>query len=325
MSNWKDALKYDPIKPLLETENEAILYHVKKDLLNEEADPVEGLWELAHVKKILRKQQDNGSWKFAGKSKESIQVQENYAQVETFRQLGYLICKYGLNKTHPSIEKAVEFLFKKQTEEGDIRGIYGTQYTPNYTAMMLELIILAGYEDDPRVKKTLDWLLSVRQDNGGWAISMRTNNLKWHEFYKKKEPIPTNRAKPHAHLITGAVIRPLAIHPEYNKRKEVIQAGKLLAERIFENDKYPDKRDKSHWTKFTFPFWFNDLISAMTALGNLKFSRSEPKIQESLNWFIEQQENDGSWNVKILRAGGDKEIKHWMSLNICRIFKKFYI
>lgn len=297
---------------------------MKRDLLEEDVGSIKQLWGLPAASKILKKQSEGGFWRYPGKVKEEWNTQEDYNQIETFRQLGYLIQKYGFNMNHNSIQKAAEFLFSNQTEEGDIRGIYSTQHSPNYSGMIFELLILAGYEKDPRIKKGLDWLLTVRQNDGGWAIAMRTLNMKWQDAFKHSEPLEPKRSKPHSHLITGAALRPFSIHPDYQKRIEIQQAGRLLFEQFFENDKYADKKDKSHWTKFTFPFWFNDLISALITLSNLNFARKEPKIQEALYWFINEQNGDGSWNLKILRAGGDKEIKLWMALNICRILKSFY-
>jgi hypothetical protein len=324
MSNWKDALNYDPMPPLLKIENKAILYFIKRDLLEEDVGSVEQLWELPPALKTLKKQKEGGNWKYPGKVSEDWNTQEDYDQIETFRQLGYLIQKYGFNKKHSIIQKGSEFLFSKQTDEGDIRGIYSTQHSPNYSAMIFELLIKAGYEKDPRIKKGLDWLLTVRQDDGGWAIAMRTLNMKWQDAFNQPEPLETDRSKPHAHLITGAVLRPFSIHPDYKDRNEIQLAGKLLFERFFENDKYSDKKDKSNWTKFTFPFWFTDLIAALIPLYTIGFTRKETKIQEALDWFINEQKENGLWDVKALRGGGDKDIKMWMSYLICLIFKNFY-
>lgn len=54
-----------------------------------------------------------------------------------------------------------------KTAAGDLRGIYGSQYSPNYTAAILELLIGAGLGDDPRVRRALEWLLAMRQADGG--------------------------------------------------------------------------------------------------------------------------------------------------------------
>ncbi len=174
MTGWKNHLKFDPLEILLSTEIKAINYCIKRDLLDEQVKSAESLWELPKAERILKKQQENGSWKYPS-SKKDLRSQENYDQLETYRQLGFLIEKYGFNNQHQAIQKAAEFLFSFQTEESDFRGIYGNQYSPNYSAAIMELLIKAGYEDDPRIDKGFRWLLSVKQDDGGWAIPIRTN------------------------------------------------------------------------------------------------------------------------------------------------------
>jgi len=67
MGEWRCKLKYDPIESLLSNKNKAIQYFVKRDLLEENVEPVETLWDLPSATKILQKQQDNGSWKNPGK------------------------------------------------------------------------------------------------------------------------------------------------------------------------------------------------------------------------------------------------------------------
>jgi hypothetical protein len=48
---------------------------------------------------------------------------------------------YGLNKKHAAIKKAAEYLFLFQTNEGEFRGMYGNQYSPNYSASITEFLI----------------------------------------------------------------------------------------------------------------------------------------------------------------------------------------
>jgi hypothetical protein len=88
-----------------------------------------------------------------------------------------LVCKYGLGYRHPAVAAAVAFLSSFQTEAGDYRGIYRRQYTPNYSAAITEVLLQAGYEGSPQVEKTMRWLLTMRQGDGGWAIPARTLGL----------------------------------------------------------------------------------------------------------------------------------------------------
>ena len=166
-------LRVDPLPTLQASSNEGLQYSVRRDLRGEEVGSVEALWELPQVVKILRKQQEDGSWKYPG-GKPEIRSQENYNQLQTYKMLMDLVEKYGFTREHPAVEQAASFLFTFQTEEGDFRGIYRNQFSPNYTAGMTELLVKAGYGDDPRVEKVFSWLLSMRQDDGGWAVPMRT-------------------------------------------------------------------------------------------------------------------------------------------------------
>lgn len=88
---------------------------------------------------------------------------ENYDQLETYRGLGQLIEKFGMTSDLSAVRRAGEYLFLFQTDEGDFRGIYGTQYSPNYTAGIMELLIKAGYIHDARVARGFEWLSDIRQ------------------------------------------------------------------------------------------------------------------------------------------------------------------
>ncbi|MFX0036953.1 MAG: hypothetical protein ACFE9I_15085, partial [Candidatus Hermodarchaeota archaeon] len=67
------------------------------------------------VLRIINKQHEDGSWQYP-MSKNDLRTQENYNQIETYRQLGFLIEKNGLNNQHQAIQKAAEFLFSFQTK-----------------------------------------------------------------------------------------------------------------------------------------------------------------------------------------------------------------
>ena len=105
----------------------------------------------------------------------------------------------------------------RSTEEGDFRGIYGMQYTPNYSAAIMELLIKAGYSTDVRTEKGFQWLLSIRQKDGGWAIPLRAVGKKFDLETMQSELIQPDKTKPFSHLVTGIVLRAFTAHPEYRK------------------------------------------------------------------------------------------------------------
>jgi hypothetical protein len=321
MKNWLDEFKYNPMSPLLDCDDKSISLFTQRDLLDKIV-PMQDLWQLSIPRAILKKQKSNGSWIYPG-AKDNIRTQENYNQFETYRRLGILVEEFGFDKRHPAIQKAVEYLFTFQTREGDFRGIYGSQYSPNYSAGITELLIKAGFGRDDRIKKVFDWLISIRQNDGGWAIPFRTKNYGIQVISAHAETLEPDTSRPFSHLITGVVLRAFSAHPVYRKSKEAKQAGELLLMNLFNKDNYPDRAGAEYWLRFTFPFWFTDLISALDSLSLLKFSKNETQINKALKWFIGHQQRNGLWKLKILKDRNKDITQLWLALAICRIFKGF--
>lgn len=263
----------------------------------------------------------DGSWKYSG-GREHIRSQENYNQLETYRNLGELVEKYAVDRNHPTAAKAAEYLFSFQTEQGDFRGIYGSQYTPNYSAGIAELLIKAGYQNDRRIVDCFEWLLGIRQDDGGWAIPLRTRKAIFTKVLSGPLLEP-DKTKPFSHLVTGVVLRAFAAHPKCRRSKEAKLAGELLASRFFQRDPYPDRSTPDFWVGFSYPFWFTDLLSSLDSLSLVGFSRSHPGVKKALDWFVDRQQEDGSWKLRLLR-GKDKSLPLWLSLAVCRVFKRLY-
>jgi hypothetical protein len=323
MDNWLKQLRFDPLFSLLNTTNEALRYFARRDLCGESPAAIEDVWHLPVVERLLNRQRADGAWKYRG-GKARVRSAEDYHQLETFRNVGLLVEKYGLDQRHPALQKAADYLFSRQTPEADFRGIYGSQYTPNYSAAIIELLIKAGYADDARIERGFRWLLSIRQRDGGWTIPLRTVGRKFDPTTLNAPPIQPDPSKPFSHLVTGVVLRAFAAHPVYDAASEARTAGNLLRARFFQPDKYVDRRAASFWTAFSYPFWFTDLLSALDSLSLLGFSAADAPIAKALDWFVVRQQNDGVWRLPLLRSGKDKDGALWVSLAICRVFQRFF-
>lgn len=322
MANWLKELPFDPLPPLLRSGSEAVELFTRKYLLDE-AVSFELLHELPEPKRLFRRQQPDGSWLYPGGSKK-IRSAENYNQIETYRNLGILIEQYGQDNKHPAIRNAAEWLFTFQANEGDLRGIYGNQYSPNYTAGIAELLIKAGYEDDPRIARIFKWLLEIRQDDGGWAIPLRTLDYNLDVISSNEPPVMPDRERPFSYMVTGVVLRAFAAHKNYRRSKEAKQAGELLISRFFKKDSYPDRAAPDFWLRFSFPFWFTDLISSLDSISLLSFPKNEPRIKSALQWFVDNQDATGLWDLKVLKGHNRDVLRLWLVFSICRTFKRFY-
>jgi len=319
---WVRRLRFDPRPALLATPNPSLTYAVRRDLLEENPGPVRALWALPEVGRILRRQRPDGSWPYPGGGIPNHRATEDYDQIETYRNLGILVEKFAATRRLPAIQQAAEFMFTRQTTAGDFRGIYGRQYTPNYTAGILELLVKAGYARDARIRRVFDWLLSIRQDDGGWAIPMLTRFGRWHQPSLSRPALAPDRSQPSSHMVTGVVLRAFAAHPSYRRSSAARTAAGFVAGRLFARDTYPGRDAPSFWTGVTFPFWFTDLLSALDSLTLIGVDAGHPKVAEALEWFARQQKNDGTWRLYALKGGRDLNQSLWISLAICRVLRR---
>lgn len=314
-------MRYDPIPALLDSGDEAISYFTKRDLLEVTSEGPQALWQLPMAGKIVGRQRSDGGWQYPG-GNHALRSAENYDQLETFRNLGYLVELFGFTVMHPAIVEAIDFLFGFQTDEGDIRGILGNQYAPYYTAAMVELFLKAGLTDDPRIERVFEWLESVRQDDGGWAIPLRTRGEKLDIIAMEAPSVKPDTSRPFSWLVTGVVLRAYAAHPLRKGSEAARVAADLLAGKFFLRDNYSDRAAPEYWLRFTYPFWFTDLISATDSLTKLGFTRDDPHVEQAVEWFIEHQGTEGLWELKSLKNNSKFRNDLWLSLSICRILKR---
>lgn len=313
----------DPVRKLLSTGDPALTWAVRHDLLGEKLDP-RVLWTLPRVDRACRRQRPDGGWDYPGGSPR-IRAAEDYAQLATYQQLRILVSLYRLDRRHASVVAAAEFLLRRQTRDGDIRGMYGHQYSPNYTADILALLIHAGLWSDPRVARGLDWLLEMTQDDGGWALPLRTGPPVKGGFaavMKLQQPMEPDRTKPSSHLITGIVLRALVAHPRYRNRSATLRAATLLAGRFFEPDRYIDRRSASYWTKLTYPFRWTDVVSSLDAIAEAGVSTANAGVAKGLSWLVAHQRGDGLWHTGYPKTR-DPLVNHWVTFAVVRVLKRF--
>jgi len=329
METWRKQLKLDPVPTLLSSGDEALKYFVRRDLLGERVETIQHLWQLPEAQRILRRQQPDGSWLNRGKKKHK---DINYSLIETWKQFRFLVEKYGVSRDDPSTPKAAEFLFSCQTEEGDIRGFLANQYATYYTGAIMALLIKAGYEDDPRMERGFQWLLSMRQDDMGWSVPIITHVFDRETMYKLTsqyaEPVEPDRSKQFSHNWTGMVLRAFAAHSRYRKSEAAKTAANLLKSRFFQPDCYTSYQAASYWVKFQYPFWWNNLVAALDSVSLIDPSRDEA-MENALNWLIDHQEEDGLWRTSYVEGkrrddAKTRDMRLWVSLAICRVFSRVY-
>jgi hypothetical protein len=323
VTGWSKPFGHNPVPPLLAAGDEAVAFLTRRDLLDDDIGPVVALSELPESTRILRRQRPDGSW--AGSNPRRPIFPANHASlVSTFKHVRILIGRYELTRDHDGVARASEFLFSFQTNRGDFRGFIANQCATYYTGYVLSLLIRASWADDPRVEAGMRWLLSMRQDDGGWTVPILTRDLDRETKHRLTssfaEPVEPDRSRPFSHNWTDMVLRAFAAHPRYRRSPEALAAARLLMSSFFAPDAYPSYREARYWVRFE--QWWPNLLTAMESLVWLGFGTDDPDVAAALDWFVDHQATDGLWDTDYgTGTSGSPLERAWVSLRICRVFK----
>ncbi len=323
MIKWSSHLPYDPLPQLLDPNDPALDFHARRDLLDERRLARRRLWELPEPRLLLARQTASGAWEYPKKGS-AREPYNNYAVLETWRSLNTLVMMFAFDRSHPAIERAAKYLFTCQSSQGDLRGILGNQHMPYYHSAILEVLVRSGFADDRRVRLGLDWLLTMRQNDGGWIIP--TQAVPWskrtHAFWRGA-PRPPDRALSFSHMATAMVLRGLVAHSAYRRRREVQAACELLKARMFQPDRYGDRQGREYWVKFQYPFWWPNILTVLDLLHGAGFRAEDEHIRPALQWFAAHQRRDGVWDTGYGHGRRAARSERWVALAVCRVLRAY--
>jgi hypothetical protein len=143
-------------------------------------------------------------------------------------------------------------------------------------------------------------------------------------------PISPERSRPFSHLATGMALRPFAAHADYRQLEAVAAAAQCLKSRFFKSDKYNDRKAPGYWTKFQYPFWWTNILTALDTLSWLGVGAADEDIQQALQWFVHNQQDDGLWRTSYEQTRRteptvkEREAWQWVGLAVCRVFRRFH-
>jgi len=80
----------------------------------------------------------------------------------------------GVDRSHPAVERAIDFIWKEQQEDGSWQGRWGVNYIYGTWQVLVGLTAIGVDPEDPRLLDAVHWLKSVQQQNGGWGETPET-------------------------------------------------------------------------------------------------------------------------------------------------------
>lgn len=346
MLEWLKVAKESPIDWLLEESNPSVHYFTMKDVLGRsegDLDVVKAKRLISNsqvVKKILEKQNSAGFWE-EPYSPYLPKYKASYWQIMILGQL-------GMDRSDARVEKACEHIFQFQLEEGwfisqtretiskeyDFRLRKGRRLPPReewistimheqqlscLTGNMVAALVRLGYADDVRVKKALDWLVRVQNEDGGWLCPY------WRAHIRDK------------HGCFYGTICPLEAFSELKKKqmtkamKKTVEKGAefLLMHRLFKAVHHDYKIINRSWLQLSFPcFYGYNILRGLDVLTKLGYVDDE-RLNDAVKILMEKRQSNGTWileNTPVGRMQTNIETKgnssKWITLIALRVLKR---
>jgi prenyltransferase beta subunit len=346
MLKWVKVLRESPVDWLLEESNPSVRYFTMMDVLGKsesDLDVVEAKHAIPNsrvVQKILENQNSAGFWE-EQYSPYIPKYKASYWQIMILGQL-------GMDKSDARVRKACEHIFQFQLEEGgftsqtretvsreyDLRSRKGhrlpsrkewistivhEQQLSCLTGNMIAALVRLGYADDMRVKRALDWLVKVQNEDGGWLCPY------WRAHIRDR------------HSCFYGTICPLEAFSELNKEqltksiKKTVERGAefLLMHRLFKADHHDYKIINRSWLQFSFPWFYGyNILRGLDVLTKLGYVDDE-RLNDAIKILMEKRQSNGKWtleNTPVGRMQTNIETKgkpsKWITLIALRVLKR---
>ena len=215
-------------------------------------------------------------------------------------------------KSEGYISAALERILSWQSKEGYILGPkHGLFPLPQYNGYAVRNLFIYGLEEDPRVKRLANWLLSIQRHDGGWAIPY-VQDVKYLPEYKhmmidefmehvRRGDTPPSDPKgfesiPSCIWTTMMVIRGLARSDDYRRRKEILRGADFFLDRFFKKNWHTSYRhSEKNWTQLKYPPFPGNGISALYLLTILGYGPGDARMEKPIKWLLSARHSDGFW------------------------------
>ncbi len=201
----------------------------------------------------------------------------------------------GASRTTPAIRASCEFWMASAPLRGGGVGGFGSGKGHHcYTANMARALIRMGYGDDPRIRRTLDWLVRTAHPKGGWTCRFSTDGPATSRSLDAWEGLGAFAAFPRARW-TAPMRACVERAAEYFLERELHRQG----------DRY------APWYRFHWPtHYYYDLLVGLDCLTALGYA-DDPRLGFALDLLRKKRRADGRWNLDADQPDPDPESARW--------------
>ena len=154
---------------------------------------------------------------------------------------------------------------------------------PCLTGNMIRALLVFGYEDDPRVKKAIEWMPQHQLEDGGWNCDYPEKKVKHSSFMSTVEPLWAYSEIPRARWT--------------RKMRRSVEDGAefLLMHRVYKSDHHHWNHSLPFSTSLHFPmYYYYDALHGLRVLAKLGYADDE-RVRDAVHLILSEQSPDGKW------------------------------
>jgi hypothetical protein len=201
----------------------------------------------------------------------------------------------GATRDIPEVRISSEYWMARSPLQGGGVGGFGKGKGHHcYTANMARALIRLGYEDDTRVRKTLDWLARTAHPKGGWTCR-----------FSRDGPAPSRT------LDAWEGLSAFAAYPRSKWTPAMRACVERGAEYYLEHELHLQGERYEPWYRFHWPpHYYYDLLVGLDCLTALGYG-DDPRLGFALGLLRKKRRPDGRWNLDAVQPDPDPEGVQW--------------
>ena len=197
----------------------------------------------------------------------------------------------GVDRSEPSIRSSCELWMARFALRGG--GVGGNSKGNGHHCVvgnMARALVRFGYVDDPRIPRSLDWLVATADPKGGWSCFGRGRNLDSWEGLSAFAAYPRTRW-------TASMARAVELGAEFFLERELHRQGARYAP----------------WFRFHYPVhYYYDLLVGLDLLTSLGYG-SDPRLRVALDLLENKRRPDGRWLLDAVHPDVEGSLATWFA------------
>jgi len=191
------------------------------------------------------------------------------------RYVLHVLADLGMDRSDARVARAARLYFNRVSSPR-FNEMGGRDSEVCCTGGDVRIATRLGFGDDPRVARSISWLIAAQKPDGGWHCwPSKTGTLDSWQALGAFAAIPPDRRPPE-------MVRAIQRGIDFYRDRELMQEnGETYAP----------------WLRLHFPvhYYYDVLVGLdlMTALGDA----TDPRLTKALDWLEARRNPDGSWNL----------------------------